>query len=42
MYMTARERVLMALAHKDPDCVPFDLGGDFKCGDSSRCVQKVS
>lgn len=25
--LTARERLLMALQHKEPDCIPYDLAG---------------
>lgn len=30
--MTSRERVLLTLQHKEPDRVPFDLGGAPACG----------
>jgi len=30
--MTGRERVLTALAHKEPDRIPFDLGGTLNTG----------
>lgn len=32
MAMTSRERVLTALRHKEPDRVPFDMGGSFITG----------
>ena len=30
--MNSRERVLMALNHKEPDKVPYDLGGTVVTG----------
>ena len=32
MTMNSRERVLTALAHREPDRVPFDLGGTVVTG----------
>jgi len=25
--LTPRDRILMTLQHKEPDCIPYDLGG---------------
>ena len=30
--MTSKQRVIASLAHRQPDCVPLDLGGTFVTG----------
>jgi uroporphyrinogen decarboxylase len=39
--MNSRERVLAALAHKEPDRVPFDLGGTVVTGIQATVYQKL-
>ena len=36
--MTSKERVLAALSHKQPDCVPVDIGGSSTTGVHVSCV----
>jgi hypothetical protein len=36
--MTSRERVLAALSHRQPDCVPIDIGGTSVTGIHISCV----
>ena len=36
--MTARQRILAALDHRSPDCLPVDLGGTFVTGIHVSCV----
>ncbi len=38
---TSRERVLTALNHKEPDCVPLDLGGTAVTGMAVSSVYKL-
>lgn len=39
--MTSRERVRMALQHKDPDYIPFDLGGCGQTGMNASTLYKL-
>ncbi|MRS05798.1 hypothetical protein EG832_21660, partial [bacterium] len=39
--MNSRERILAALAHKEPDRVPFDLGGTVVTGIQATVYQKL-
>ena len=39
--MTSRERVLMALDHREPDRVPLDLGGSFVTGIAATSLRRL-
>ena len=39
--MTSRERVLLALNHKEPDRVPVDLGGSVVTGIQASALDKL-
>jgi len=34
--LTSRDRILMTLQHKEPDCIPYDLGGTSNCWNPFR------
>ncbi len=39
--MTSRERVLSAIAHREPDCVPVDLGSNPSSGISAAAYERL-
>lgn len=39
--MDSRERVLLSLNHKEPDRVPFDMGGTVVTGISAKAYRKL-
>ena len=39
--MNARERVLAAINHREPDRVPFDLNGTVVTGIQAKAYQKL-
>jgi len=41
MTMTGRERLKAALCHREPDRVPFDIGGSYATGINTQAYQKL-
>ena len=40
--MNSRERLLTALAHKEPDRIPFDLGGTLVSGINVHALRRLA